>query len=120
MRVGVHITGANNMARNLDAAVRGIQTRTEAAVGAAGRLILADAIPRTPIDTGLLRANTTVSTTSNPNTATAMISYHQSYAPYVHERLDARHPVGGAKFLANALYAKAIDALVLIARMLRI
>lgn len=33
------------------------------------------------------------------NTTTAVVGYTQSYGVYVHENMDAHHPVGEAKFL---------------------
>lgn len=83
------------------------QKRLEIAMVQAGLLIQAESQKQTPVDTGALRGNhDTIKKVSG--TRSKSIEVHvvvtQSYAIYVHERLDLRHAPGtNAKFLENAL-----------------
>jgi hypothetical protein len=65
-------------------------------------LVKEEAVRRCPIDTGALRKSARVKIRGN----TGSINFGMSYAIYVHERLDLRHPVGEAKFLENAWRVK--------------
>lgn len=82
---------------NLDAAVDSV------AYGAAS-LVHDDAIQRTPVETGTLRATAAVKLTGNGQ---AHITYGTKYARRQHEEIGWNHPGGGeAKFLENALHAQ--------------
>jgi hypothetical protein len=56
----------------------------------------------TPVDTGALRASafTEAESGSNPS---VIVGYTEEYAIFVHENLEANHPVGQAKFLEQPL-----------------
>lgn len=63
---------------------------------------------RTPVDTGVLKANhSTKVWSSGKNDVKGLVYNTTSYAPYVHEILTNRHPVGEAKFLEKALFTVA-------------
>jgi len=80
-----------------------------------GRALYAEALEiqkasmrRTPVDTGALRAS---HVTSEPKLEGGAVAVKievggpsAEYAFYVHEDLEARHPVGEAKFLEKSVY----------------
>ena len=74
-----------------------------------GERIMTDAKRRTPVDTGALRASGHVQGPAfSGSAATVTLGFGGAatpYAVYVHENLRARHVVGEAKFLENALNA---------------
>jgi len=51
--------------------------------------------------------------------ANGHVGYGQSYARYVHENLEARHPVGRAKFLESPARTKRPVMLAIIAKLLK-
>lgn len=59
--------------------------------------IEAAAAEQVPVDTGRLRS--THSVTADPSRTGWVIGFGTDYAIYVHEDMEARHPVGNAKFL---------------------
>jgi hypothetical protein len=69
--------------------------------------IMAVSIMRTPVDTGALRASHSVSrpeTNGDDTSVTISVGGPSApYAIYVHENLEAHHPVGQAKFLESAI-----------------
>lgn len=67
-------------------------------------MVLRNALIRTPVDTGFLRASgrKTLKGYSDSG-ALGEVSYHAPYATYVHEILTNYHPVGEAKYLENAI-----------------
>jgi hypothetical protein len=71
------------------------------------KIELAEAIRRTPKDTGDLRKSGRLSEVKNSNrTSSIEIKFGGDLAPYavyVHEDLEAHHPVGQAKFLESVL-----------------
>ncbi len=60
------------------------------------------AVDITPRDTGALRASafTEAESGSKPS---VIVGFEEEYALYVHENLEAHHPVGQAKFLEQPL-----------------
>lgn len=73
------------------------------AYGAAS-IVHEDAVQRTPVETGTLRATAAVKRTGNGQ---AHITYGTKYARRQHEEIGWNHPGGGeAKFLENALHAQ--------------
>lgn len=62
-----------------------------------------DALQRTPIDTGLLRASSRKAVKGDETGSFGEVSYHADYSIPVHENLTARHPIGEAKYLENAV-----------------
>lgn len=56
---------------------------------------------RSPVDTGRMRAS--VQSREYPSVLEGEVGVHTSYAIFVHENLRARHSVGEAKFLENAV-----------------
>lgn len=76
-------------------------------VHGAAQEIMNDAKKRTPVKTGALRASGTVSEPMVDGKGVycelRFGGAAASYAIFVHERTNARHPVGEAKFLENAV-----------------
>ena len=111
--------------------VRGIQNgltelhRAMRAKGAqglyeAGQMIVTDAKRRVPVDLGNLKGSGYVTApTATPGGTNVEVGFGgpaADYAIYVHEDLSAHHPVGEAKYLENAVEAKAPAAFAHIAK----
>jgi len=58
---------------------------------------------RTPVDTGFLRTSAQHHVETAGDSFKSIVDYTADYAIAVHENLNARHPVGQAKFLRDAL-----------------
>jgi len=65
--------------------------------------IINDTKPLTPVDTGRLRDSLERKSKVTPTKVTVSIFSDVEYALIVHEDLDARHTVGGAKYLERAI-----------------
>jgi len=72
-----------------------------------GEIILTLAKQYTPVDTGRLRSSGRVDEVAIGMKLVIVLGFHTDYAVYVHENLDANHPVGQAKFLERAMNEKA-------------
>lgn len=70
---------------------------------ALGERIAADAVKRTPVDSGRLRASVYVAPPQKIARGTVEVGFGTTYAPSVHERTEARHTTGEAKFLERAV-----------------
>ena len=99
------------VAMNLSEKIKEIEGATVAGLYKAGLMIEREAITRTPKDTGNLRNS--FLTTRNENNVE--IKNTANYSLVVHEDLQARHLIGEAKYLENAIKAKTGDALKIIA-----
>lgn len=103
--------GLANVQANLAKAIREIQGRTMKGVIKAAMIVGRDAKIRTPIDKGILRGSQTVTWDNVEQEPTAAVAYGASYAPFVHENLEAHHEKGEAKFLERAVDAKSSEVL---------
>lgn len=75
---------------------------------------------RTPVDTGELRDSGMVhQPVSTEKKISVALSFGAEHAPYVHENLEAFHPVGQAKFMESVLMESAPFMAERIARRLR-
>ncbi len=108
---GYTVTGIPQVVRNIERAIAGIETRSRAAMEEVGLVVKADALKRTPVDTGHLRASAYVQVTSNRTAgvkarggwqSVVEIGYTAAYAPYVHE-INKNYRIGSWKFLEFAL-----------------
>lgn len=99
------------IASNLAAKIAEIEGATVAGLYKAGLMIEREAIERTPKATGNLRN----SFKTIRHEKDVEIKNTADYALKVHEDLQARHKVGEAKYLENAIKAKTGDALKIIA-----
>lgn len=67
-------------------------------------LMMTHAKRNTPVATGRLRASGRVEAPKIAGTMVIVeLGFHTNYAVYVHENMSARHVVGSAKFLENAV-----------------
>ncbi len=100
-----------------DAIARSIERAAANAALAGAELLGDEAVQRTPIDTGTLRASMKVTT---DNRGQAAVSYNTPYAARQHEELGYQHPGGGeAKFLENAVNATAAQVRAVVAEEIR-
>jgi len=91
--------GAARVLANLEKVNREIQAGALRGTHKAGLFLQRKAMPRTPIKTGDLRASFDVTSAVVGNKAVTAVANTQSYAPFVHENLEAHHNKGEAKFL---------------------
>lgn len=91
----------------LTAALRGLGTDGPAAAGRAlyheGERIMTEAKRLTPVKTGALRNSGHVVAESETRVVLAFGGAAASYAVIVHENLQARHPLGQAKYLEQPM-----------------
>ena len=98
------------IAMDLSKKIREIEGATVTGLYKAGLMIEREAIERTPKATGNLRN----SFKTIRHEKDVEIKNTADYAMKVHEDLQARHKVGEAKYLENAIKAKTGDALKII------
>lgn len=102
----VDVKGADRIRARLLAYANRIPEICEDALYEEASIEMTESMKRTPVDTGALRASHTVETKRRGNEISATIGVGGPAAPYavfVHEDLDAFHPVGEAKFLESTL-----------------
>lgn len=87
--------------RALTREILALEHRTRGGVHKAALFAQGNSQKRCPVDTGAMKAS--ANTTMDGNEPIATIAYHQAYAPFVHENLNAHHPTGEAKFLQRAI-----------------
>jgi hypothetical protein len=98
--MATRLQGLDKVMRNLEVQIKGIKGRSMAGLWEAGLQIQRVAQKRTPVDTGNLKAS---AYTRKYNEEAIEIGFTAAYAVYVHENLEAHHPVGQAKFLESAV-----------------
>lgn len=88
-----------------DQVIRSLQQAANSAALAAAEHLGDEAVQRTPVETGTLRASMKVTTDGD---GTSAVSYNTPYAARQHEEVGWQHPGGGeAKYLENAMTAAA-------------
>lgn len=96
------VEGLDNVLRNLNREIEGIEDRSVEGLFAGGLIIEGTAVPRAPRDTGNLRGSSyTRKAPGNPQAVE--VGFGAAYALPVHEDLEARHEDGEAKFLESAV-----------------
>ena len=110
------LLGVDDVIGNLNQAIRKTKGRTLKGVRGALLLFKADSMVRTPVDTGNLRAGHYIDVGMEGNEPQGVVGVQADYAVPVHENLNVYHPVGEAKYLENAVKAKAGAALRVIQR----
>lgn len=100
------------------ASVRGVfPSALAAALYRFGIAIASNALPRTPVEYGLLRASHYVSPPKDEDRPSVEVGFGTRYAVAQHEGAHLRHPRGGQAFyLQNAVDALSPRALQLLAR----
>mgnify|MGYP000645025530 CR=1 FL=1 len=94
--------GLDRILKNLNQQISNIEGANEQGLLQAALLIKREAQEKTPVDTGNLK-NSAYTDSEGGNNPAAVIGYQASYAPFVHEDLEARHDNGEAKFLEKAV-----------------
>ncbi len=109
----VQITGVHELLTNVERIAADLRERIAGAMVAEAETIMAEAKGLTPVDTGALRASGHVNppdVTGDSVTVTMGFGGPAiDYAIFVHENLEAHHPVGQAKYLEQPLMASAKD-----------
>jgi hypothetical protein len=92
-------TGLRGVQRNLHSAISGISGRTMRGVVKAAVELQRESMQQVPVDFGTLKNSCVVTSEMINGNPVAAVAYQTEYAPYVHENMEAAHPVGNAKFL---------------------
>lgn len=96
------VIGLEEVLDNLHREVGQIKGRTMAGLMEAGLKIQRSSQKRVPVDTGNLKASA-YTRKARDGSESVEIGYTAAYAVFVHEDMEASHPVGQAKFLESAL-----------------
>ena len=96
-----------------------IEGATRNGLLAAGHYVKAKSMAQTPVEFGNLRASHYVSE-GRLGDPTIEIGTTASYSMPVHERLDAYHPVGNAKFLERAIMENQKEILRIVQRFVKL
>lgn len=94
------VKGLDQTMSRLNALIADIKDRTPEGLLDAGLQVEGVARERAPVLTGNLR-NSGYTRQATP--LTVAVGFNAAYAVFVHENLEAYHPVGQAKFLESAL-----------------
>ena len=98
MAIEILVTGIAEVNAQLAKLVERDQQAAVQALREEAETIMTDSKQRVPVDTGVLRASGFVSPVED-GVRLAYGGAASDYAIYVHENLDANHPVGEAKYL---------------------
>jgi len=118
--MAVELVGVDTVLSNLNKEILKIHGRTAVGMRAAAEKIKGNSMALTPVDTSALRASHFVNVDTSPTGIVATVGATQFYAIFVHENLEARHPVGQAKFLETAIKEAIPTILRLIAKFAKI
>lgn len=105
------ITGIDVVLKRMNAKVRKMAASSRAGARVAALIVLRRSQQLVPVDTNKLRASVFTNVRSDSTGAMAVVGYQAAYAPFVHEIMENKHPVGQAKFLETALKEKEGEAL---------
>lgn len=98
------LLGVREMQRKIAAFQKRFPDKARQALREEAEIEMTEAKRRTPVDTGLLRSTGQVDEpTRSGKTLRVDLKFGTEYAVYVHENLEALHPVGQAKFLESTL-----------------
>lgn len=101
-----NVTGQAEVMRNLVELARAFPQEAATALQAELEIEATESQRRTPVETGALRASHAVTVDGDGEDVVGRITVGGAAAPYavyVHENLEAYHPVGQAKFLESTL-----------------
>jgi hypothetical protein len=102
MRKTFTVSGSEEIMRNLRSKTKDKWQETVDAFIDISEEIMAESVERCPVKTGTLRRSATVQVAKQTDTVCEIkLGYNTEYAIYVHENLEAHHPIGEAKFLEN-------------------
>lgn len=112
MPVNLEVQGGPELKRALQRAADGLPAAFGAALYRFGVAIASNALPRVPVEFGLLRASHYVSPPKDRDRPSVEIGFGTRYAVAQHERTGYKHPRGGeAGYLRRAVEALAPRAL---------
>lgn len=113
----VSVSGSEKVQSAIKMVAKVYPQRLGVALYKLGVTVISEAIPRTPVEFGVLRASHYVSPPSEGRSPVVELGFGTVYARRQHEELAWKHPRGGeARYLANALVAVGPRALKLLAR----
>lgn len=108
MAITITVTGGREVEKSLQRILGRYPEAVAAALYQEGLALDAEAAKRMPVDTGRMRASRYTAPPEQTSSGPVVeVGVGVEYAIYVHERTEARHPVGEAKFLENALRERA-------------
>jgi len=111
------ITGTKRVMERLDYYSKRCPEAVIAGLMELGERVAADAVERTPVDSGRLRSTAYVAPPEMGGRGRSVeVGFGTDYAVHVHENTSARHAVGEAKFLEKAVLAVAKGSLWRIAK----
>jgi len=112
MTIKLEVQGGPELKRALQRAANGFPAAFGAALYRFGVAIASNALPRVPVEFGLLRASHYVTPPKDADRPSVEIGFGTRYAAFQHERTGLRHPRGGeAGYLRRAVEALAPRAL---------
>jgi len=100
---GVKLEGFVELTKKLNKSISEISDVIQNALLDCGNDLQQKAVDITPIDTGALRASAFTEADRQGKNPSVVVGFEEEYAIYVHENLEAHHPVGQAKFLEQPL-----------------
>lgn len=121
-RIELELRGLEELQRRLDLTQEALTKGVAAGLYAVGQNIRSTSMELAPVDTGALRSSHYVTEPEGLEVGRPTVTIGcgggpaQPYAIVQHERLDLRHPEGGAKFLEKAATQEAETALGVVAR----
>lgn len=108
MPIELEVRGLDDVNRRLQRLARGFEDVAAQALREEAEVEMAEAKRRTPVEFGTLRASGHVQFDRDALAAALVFGGPAvPYAIYVHENLEAFHPVGQAKFLESVLLESA-------------
>jgi bacteriophage HK97-gp10 putative tail-component len=106
--ITIGMKGAEDLTQQLEELRKKYPEAAGAALYQEAQKIMADSVKRTPVASGALRQSAYVGPPHDTGGKLELhMGYGKDYALPVHERLEAQHDVGEAKFLENALHEAA-------------
>jgi HK97 gp10 family phage protein len=94
------IKGVNEVIANLKRVQLELEKKRKTALTRIGVIVKGDAVKNAPVDTGNLRNSSYFDVDGSEK---VFIGFTASYAPFVHENLEATFKKGGPKFLEKAV-----------------
>lgn len=105
------VAGFDRALANIDAAIENLRAKAVIALYQEAEIEMTEAKRRTPVDTGALRDSGFVEPAEEDfGGVSVRLGFGGASAPYaiyVHENLEAIHPVGEAKFLESTILESA-------------
>lgn len=96
--------GAGDMIKTIQKIASKFPDNVATAIYQEAQIEMTESKRRVPVDTGILRSTGYVDTPVRAGRSISVIlGYNTEYAIYVHENLEAFHPVGQAKYLESVL-----------------